>query len=112
MEETSIDFIVSIAALAGIFGIIYLFIMTRHKERMLMMQKGVNAEMFESKNNFGSITLKLGMLFIGVALGIFIGNLLYNFFGIEESVTYLTMIFFFGGVSLIINFLISQKIKN
>jgi ABC-type cobalamin transport system permease subunit len=112
MQEVTRDLFVSIAAFAGIFGIVYVFLMTRHRERMSMLEKGLNASIFLSKNNTKSQTLKFGMLCVGVAIGILIGNVLSESFYFEDSVAFLSMIFLFGGLSLILNFFIDRKIKD
>jgi len=112
MHEVTRDLFVSLAAFAGIFGIVYVFLMTRYKERMAMLEKGVDPSLFTSRNNSKSHTLKLGMLCIGIAIGILLGNLLYKNDWLDESVAYLSMIFLSGGISLVLNFIIDRKIKN
>ena len=111
MEDITRDLFVSLAAFAGIFGIVYVFLMTRHKEHMSMLEKGVDPSLFSSKNNSQSQTLKFGMLCVGISAGILLGNLLYRNDWLDEAVAYLSMIFLSGGLSLILNFLINRKIK-
>ena len=111
MQEVTRDLFVSLAAFAAIFGIFYVFLLTRHRERLSMLEKGVDPSLFASKNDVPSWTLKLGMLSVGIALGILIGNALYRNYEVDESVAYLSMIFLFGGISLILNFMIARKIK-
>ena len=106
MEEITRDLLVSLAVFAGIFGMFYVFIMTRHKERMSMLEKGVDASVFVTRS--GSPTLKFGMFFVGIALGILIGNMLEDRFGMDEGVAFLSMVFLFGGISLIVNHLIDK----
>lgn len=110
MEEITRDLLVSITAFAAIFGIIYVFLMTRHRERMSMLEKGVDASVFVSRS--GSPTLKFGLFFVGIAFGILIGNLLEDKFGVDEGVAFLSMIFLFGGISLIVSHLIDKKPRN
>jgi hypothetical protein len=112
MEEVTRDLLVSVAAFAGIFGIIYVFLMTRHRERMSMLEKGINASLFTSKSNSKSQTLKFGMFCIGIATGILIGNVLETAYFFEDSVAYLSMIFLFGGLSLVLHFIIDRKLKD
>jgi divalent metal cation (Fe/Co/Zn/Cd) transporter len=112
MEDITRALLVSIAAFAAIFGIIYVFLMTRYKERMSMLEKGVDPTLFASKSNSKSHTLKLGLLCVGIALGILLGNLLYKNHWLDESIAYLSMTFLCGGMSLIINYIIDRKIKN
>jgi hypothetical protein len=111
MQEVTRDLFVSIAAFAGIFGIIYVIAMTRHRERMAMLEKGVDPALFASKGSSQSATLKFGMLSIGIALGILLGNMLEETYNMEGGVAFLSMIFLFGGLSLIANFIISKRIK-
>jgi hypothetical protein len=110
MEEITRDLLVSFILFAGIFGIGYVFVMTRHKERMSMLEKGVDASIFVSKR--GSQTLKFGMLSVGIALGILMGYLLKVRFEMEEEAAFLSMVFLFGGISLIINHLLDKSHKN
>lgn len=112
MEAITRDLFVSIAAFAGIFGIVYVFLMTRYRERMSMLEKGIDPSLFTSKSNSKSQTLKLGMLCVGIAIGILAGSLLDKNDWLDKSVAYLSMIFLFGGTSLIMNFLIDRNIKN
>lgn len=112
MEEVTRDLFVSIAAFAGIFGMVYVFLMTRHRERMSMLEKGVDPSLFAFKNNSKSVTLKFGMLCVGIALGILMANLLYKNDWLDRRVAYSSMTFLFGGASLILNFFIDRKIRN
>ncbi len=94
----------------SIFGVIYVWISTRNKERMALIEKGADASLFATKKkSFSNITLKFGMLATGVGLGILIGALLVEYTRLIEPVAYFSMIFIFGGTGLIINALIERK---
>lgn len=112
MEAITRDLFVSISAFAGIFGIVYVFLMTRYRERMSMLDKGIDPSQFTFSNNSKPQTLKLGMFCVGIAIGILVGNLLDKNNWLDKPVAYLSMIFLFGGTSLILNFIINRKIKN
>jgi len=94
-----------------IFGVFYLFI--RRRERLTMMEKGVDASIFVADNKrFSRITLKFGMLFIGIAVGVLLGNILDVKTELHDEVSYFSMIFLFGGIALVTNYLIERSESN
>ena len=104
-----------IALFATIFGIIYLHYSTRNKERMALIEKGADASLFntgrEGKLSFSwnKFTLKIGMLAIGIALGILAGALMTNAGMLEDGVNFSSMIFLFGGISLVLFYFFDRK---
>tara|TARA_R110002073_G_scaffold57778_4_gene146625 strand:+ start:16914 stop:17249 length:336 start_codon:yes stop_codon:yes gene_type:complete len=103
------EVLIPLAFFAAIFGIFYLYITARNKERLSMIEKGADASMFTSKRNFYAMTLKVGMLLVGIALGILIGSLIDEYTNLPEEVGYFSMIFLFGGIALITNALMEKK---
>lgn len=104
------DIMMGAIVFGTIYGIFHLFI--RRSERLTMMEKGVDASIFYAKNpKTGHSSLKFGMLFIGVGLGILIANILVAGGGLEEEVAFPSMIFLFAGISLVINYVIDKKEK-
>lgn len=108
MDAVTSDLLISGLVFASLFGIAYVFITARHRERMSMLEKGHNASIFE-RPSAGS-TLKIGMLFIGISIGSLTGYGLHKLTGLEETVAFVSMVFLFGGLSLIINYLIDKKV--
>jgi len=100
--------IIPLAFFGAVFVILYVFFTTRNKERLAMIEKGADASLFAHGKRRGG-ALKFGMLFVGVALGIFAGNMLQRFVGFPEEAAYFSMIFLFGGASLIAYSLIEKK---
>lgn len=104
--EILIPFIV----FASLFGIFYVYISARNKERMALIEKGADASLFATKSkNLSSITLKFGMLAAGIGIGILVGALVNAYTVLEEPVAYFSMIFLFGGLGLILNYMIEKK---
>lgn len=105
-----IFFFVTIAAIWG--GII----LTRHKERMTMIEKGLKAEemksLYERKpfmvNPIGS--LKWGILFvsigIGVLLGIWLSENYYHHGGVIPG-----LMAIFGGTGLIVFYTLAKRLQ-
>jgi len=101
MEE-----IVPVFVVAIIFGFIYavIYILVRKKERMALLEKGVDASYFMTPVKNQSFTaLKFGLLMIGLAVGIFMGGILYHNANMSEEESYFSMIFLFGGIGLVVN---------
>ena len=106
MEEVLIPLIV----FASIFGIAYVFLNTRNKERLSLIEKGADASLFATKKNHRSnLTLKFGMLAVGIGIGILIASLLESYTVLDEEVAYPSMIFLFGGMFLVANAMIEKK---
>lgn len=108
MEEVLIPLIFFSSA----FGVIYLFFTTRNKERMAMIEKGQSAELFNQNRKWRlqTWTLKAGILFIGISLGIVLGGLLDNTGLLPEGIAYPAMIFMCGGIGLIISYFLERKL--
>lgn len=101
--------LIPIALFGSIFGIFYVYINARNKERLSMIEKGADASMFSTKRKYYAMTLKIGMLLVGISLGILIGSFIDEYTTLPEEVGYFSMIFLFGGTALIINALMEKK---
>lgn len=88
MEEV----LVPIVVFSCIFGISYVFINARHKERMFMMENGFDIRKLQSKSNIYRYLMTLGFLSVGVGLGLIVGftisNVYYSAFNSYEWHTY------------------------
>ena len=100
------DFIVGIAFFAVVYGIFHLYV--RRKERLALIEKGLTANIFNSEANV-SPSLKYGILCIGIAIGFLFGDILAKSTNLEEGVAYVSMIFLFGGLALVIYYFIAKK---
>lgn len=112
------EVVIVLIIFGALFGVVYLFFSTRHKERLTLIEKGADASLFypaKKKKTLPWVTLKFGMLFVGIAVGAAIGILITNsitdrYFQLEELFIF-SMIFLFGGISLIWNFMIERKLR-
>ncbi len=112
MDAQTQEVVFVIVISAALFGIAYVFLMTRYRERMTMIERGVDASLFAPPKKSSSLTLKFGMLFVGIALGILAGHLLHHYYGLAEEVAFLSMVFLLGGLGLIANFVIERRLKD
>ncbi|MDZ7742915.1 MAG: DUF6249 domain-containing protein [Bacteroidota bacterium] len=91
-----------------IFGIVYLGV--RKKERQMLLERGADASIFISKKQ-ASNTLRFGLLFIGVAIGVFLGNILSEIpsMNMNDEAAFFSMIFLFGGIALVVSYFMEKK---
>ena len=103
------DVFVPIFLFASIFGVVYIMVSASHKEKMAQIEKGIFLPVQKSKRN-PLYLIKFGLLFIGISVGVLVGNILVISTILREGVAFWTSICFFGGISLIAAYLIEKKI--
>lgn len=98
-----------------IFGIYYLYINSRNKERLALIEKGADASIFFS-NKRGShsttkvLVLNVALLLMGIGLGIFFGGLFSQVLGMDEEIAFPGTIFFMAGAGLLTGFFLTKKL--
>jgi hypothetical protein len=106
------EILVPFIVFSALFGIFYVFITTRNKERMALIEKGADASLFTTKSrSYTNMTLKFGMLLLGIGIGILLGSLVATFTVLPEPVAYFSMILLCGGLGLILNYLVEKNNK-
>lgn len=122
--------IVFISAFAVVFGIFYLFFTTRNKERLALIEKGADANIFFSKKGerrtapfWKVLILNLALLLIGIGFGILLGAILSYFFAtppfapvrsskvvVSEETLYVASVFLSAGAFLFLGFHLTKKL--
>lgn len=92
-----------------VFGIVYLIYSTRNRERLALIEKGVDASIFLEGKTKGVPAWKifivnLAFLLIGGGVGIFIALLITTYTSLEDDAVYPSIIFIMSGVGLLIGF--------
>ncbi|MCK5135380.1 MAG: hypothetical protein KAR19_06285 [Bacteroidales bacterium] len=107
------DIFVPVSIFAATFGIIFVIVTARNRERMAMIDKGVNPQDFmnRSKPSVYGI-LKWALLLVGLGFGLFIGSLLETYTQIQEEPAYFASTLFFGGLGLVVAFIITKKAED
>jgi hypothetical protein len=105
------EILIPISLFGGLFGVIYIYLMTRNKERLALIEKGVSAVLFDKSINTEKWSLKLGIMSIGVGIGIVIANLMVTIGLLEERVAYPSMIFIFAGIGLVASYYLADGNK-
>ena len=108
------EILIPISFFLVIFGIIYLYLSTRNKERLALIEKGADASIFmrgRSKSPIGKVLiLNLALLLIGIGAGIFVASILYHNLGVAEEAAYPGTIFLTAGIALFVGFNMTKNL--
>lgn len=93
-----------------IFGIVYTFLKTRSRERLALIDKGMDASLFygDKKDRLTYWTLRLGALMLGFGVGLFVGFIMEGYYGEDQYIA--PPIFIFAGLFWIAEFFVERKI--
>ena len=108
------EVIVIIVFWAVIFGIAYLYFSTRHKERLALIEKGVDASVFVKGREYTQpiwkvLILNLALLLMGIGAGVVLGGILTEVAGVDDDIAVPGSIFLLAGTGLLIGFFITRK---
>jgi len=99
-----------------IFGIFYLYISARNRERLALIEKGADASIFYSKDKrvtpiWKIIVLNLALLLMGIGAGIFIAGILTEVLGMKDEIAEPGTIFFMAGLGLFLAFSLMKRLN-
>ena len=89
------------------FAILYVYWTTRTKERLALVEKGMDAGIFKGECSQFAL-LKWGIFLIALAAGV-LGGFAFSRV-INEVVAFFTMILLFGGIGLIVAFWLTKTL--
>lgn len=98
---------VPIGFFLAIFAILYVYWTTRTKERLALVEKGLDAGIFKGECSKYAL-LKWGIFMIAIAIGVVTGFALSRV--INEVVAFFTMILLTGGLGLIVAYLVTNSL--
>ncbi len=109
------DVLIPISLFLAIFGIVYLYLSTRNKERLALIEKGADASIFMGNRSNSSpvwkiILLNLALLLMSIGLGVFIASFLVYNLGVDDGVAYPGTIFLMAGVGLFTGFYMTKNL--
>lgn len=102
----------------SVFGVFYLFFSTRNKERLLLIEKGIEAKIFsrgDSKNPapfWKVFILNLAVLLMGIGVGVLSAMIIEASFNFYEDALYPGVIFLTAGIALFVGFTLTKKLDN
>lgn len=110
------EVIIPVTFFLVIAAVFIVAIVTRHRERIMMMDKGLSGEEMKSMylkdvRRDPLASLKWGIVIMMAGFSAFIGILLHQYYFVEEGIIF-GMLSLFVGIGLIIFYLIASKKTN
>lgn len=103
--------LVPISLFLAIFAILYVYYTTRSKERLALVEKGLDAGIFKTEPRQKRIDLvKWGIFLMAVAIGVLLGFLISDSTTLNEVASLIFSILFCGGAGLIIAYFVTGKL--
>ncbi len=120
--------VVFVALFATVFGVFYLYLNTRNRERMGLIEKGADASLFtgnrqqvvRQKNSHFRFSLKAGTFIIGTGLGFVISYILYQLMSSGHGSEYhpdgifalltVGVVFVCGGLGLVAGYYLGRSL--
>lgn len=107
--------LIPISFFVAVFGMVYLYLSTRNKERLALIEKGADASIFMRGRSHSApiwkiLLLNLALLLMGIGAGIFIASILYHNLGVDEDAAYPGTIFLMAGISLFVGFKMTKNL--
>lgn len=107
MDPAVVGVFVPIVISIGAFVMIVFLRQYEKEERLKMIEHGMDPHSGTQKRRGGG--LKFALVAIGVGIGLLVGNVLDSSGLVYEEVAYFSMSFLFGGIGLLVGYLIEAK---
>jgi len=109
------EILIPISLFLVIFGIFYLYLSTRNKERLALIEKGIDASVFVTGRQnsvavWKILILNVSLLLMGIGLGVFIALLLTTYSSLRGDAVYPATIFFMAGLGLLAGFTMTRNL--
>lgn len=113
MDKHQLALMIPIVICTGMFAMIFGIVYLRNRERMAMIERGMNPRKNEENPSALSSILTWGLLLIGSGLGLFIAYILDNMLPFAKDqdniAIYFALIAVFGGAGLYLAYHIQRK---
>jgi len=99
---------VPIGFFLALFAILYVYWTTRTKERLALIEKGQNSGIFKAERQSQYPSLKWGIFFIALGIGVVVGAQLAK--SMDETVAFFSSVLICGGIGLIVSYVIVSQL--
>lgn len=105
---TIVELLIPLGLFSLVFGIIYILITARNKERMAMIERGINInEKVETRVKSPSSLMKFALPIVGIGFGLIFGQIIYNFTYpiLPQVLAIISSSLLFGGLGILIYYM-------
>jgi hypothetical protein len=106
MEKVA-EVLIPITMFAMTLGIVYVTVSARHRERMAMIERGVDTSIFKRQRNHDN-NLKWGIIVLMVAIGLVVGNAVSKASLVDEELAGAAFPLMFGGAGMLIYYFLRK----
>lgn len=96
-----------------VFGIAYLHYSTRNKERLALIEKGMDAGIFKQSREtppvWKVLVLNVALLLMGIGIGVLLGLFIQEALAFYSDALYPGLIFLMAGTGLMTGFFMTKK---
>ncbi|GAB6278867.1 MAG: hypothetical protein STSR0006_08660 [Lentimicrobium sp.] len=100
------EILIPLGFFAMVVAIVYLAL--KQKERMAMIHRGMDPSL-SNIDNSSVHQLRLGLIFIGIALGFLLGDVFSSLHWLEEWVAYVSMVSIFTGIAFVLGYYLTKN---
>ena len=90
---------------------IFLYIMAKHKERMILIEKGIDITQLNSKKYAHSLNMRIGILLIFLAIGLITGYTITNATNMNTYIAYAASLLMCEGIGFLIYYYINKNMN-
>ena len=107
--------LIPISLFIAVFGMVYLYLSTRNKERLALIEKGADASIFMRGRSHTApiwkvLILNFALLLMGIGLGIIIGGIIKENLNVDAEIAMPGTIFLFAGLGLFLGFNMTKNL--
>lgn len=105
------DILIPLTLFAAVASTLILFRKFTNDERLALIEKGADANIF-NKKPFTFPAIKIGLLLFGAGLGILVGSIFASYGFMQEEPAIFSCILLFGGLGLFLSFFIESYLSS
>ena len=110
------EVIIMFIIFAAVFGVFYLYISSRNRERLALIEKGADASIFSQGKRHAApfwkvFILNLALLLVGIGVGLIFANILDQYTALDEAAL-VGVVFLCAGGGLYAGFTMTKKLDD